>query len=174
MQDYVVIGSTKKPFGVHGELKVDIADAYLEDFLQAKVLFLKVKGKPVPYFVENIRMGGTPLLKLEEVDDKETAATIGARELLLRKGDLLSPDQRQLEVEPTFHYQDCLGFTIVDAKEGELGTIQEIAEFPQQEMAVTKYQGREILIPLHPLLIDSIDPEKKEVLMTLPEGLLEL
>ena len=48
MEEYVNIGYTKKPFGITGELKVHIEEEYLEDFLQAKVFFLKMNGKPVP------------------------------------------------------------------------------------------------------------------------------
>lgn len=174
MEEYIKIGTTKKPFGVKGELKVDIQEAYLEDFLHAKVLFIKRRGKPVPYFVEDIRVAGMPLVKFEEISSKELAGELGGSELLLRLTDVLPEEQRQLEVEETSEYSRLLGYEILEAVAGRVGRIEEILEFPQQEMAALTYQGKPLLIPLNPHFIDSIDPQKKIVQMTLPEGLLDL
>ncbi len=44
---------------------------------------------------------------------------------------------------------------------------------PQQEMAFLDYKGAEVLIPLNVQLIVSINEEKQEILMDLPEGLLD-
>ena len=51
MKEMILIGKTKKASGVKGELKVNIDEKYLEDFLQATVLFLTIQGKNVPFFV---------------------------------------------------------------------------------------------------------------------------
>ncbi len=174
MKEYIQIGKTKKPFGVAGALKVDIEEAFLEDFLLAKVLFLRIKGKPVPYFVENIEVKGMPLLKLEDVDNKESAHKIGGSDILLREADIIPEDQRQLEVEETIEFARLKGFMIQDVNLGQIGKIDNIEEFPQQEMAIVWYKEKEVLIPLNEGLIESIDQEGRVVRMDLPEGLLKL
>lgn len=174
MEEYIKIGTTKKPFGVKGELKVDIQEAYLEDFLHAKILFINRRGKPVPYFVEEIRVAGMPLVKFEDVSNKEIAGKLGGSELLLRLSDVLPEEQRQLEVEEETEYSRLLGYEIVEATAGKIGRIEEVLEFPQQEMAALSYKGKDLLIPLNQQFINTIDAQKKRIQMTLPEGLLDL
>ncbi|MEZ4981134.1 MAG: hypothetical protein R2769_06010 [Saprospiraceae bacterium] len=48
MEDLVKVGQTKKPHGVKGELKVYIDDAYYEDFILSKVVFLKLRELSCP------------------------------------------------------------------------------------------------------------------------------
>ena len=67
MESYVSIGYTRKPVGIKGELRLHVEERYLEDFLQAKVLFLEMGGAPVPYFVESIRIAKTPIVKFEDI-----------------------------------------------------------------------------------------------------------
>ncbi len=174
MKEYIQIGKTKKPFGLTGELKVDIEEAFLEDFLLAKILFLRIKGKPVPYFVEGIQVKGMPLLKLEDVDNKETAVKIGGSDILLREEDIIPEEQRQLEVEETIEFARLKGFMIQDLNLGPIGKIEAIEEFPQQEMAIVSYKEKEIMIPLNERLIEEIDYEQRIVKMDLPEGILKL
>jgi 16S rRNA processing protein RimM len=55
-----------------------------------------------------------------------------------------------------------------------IGNIEEVREFPQQEMAIIIRKNSEILIPLNASLIEAIDKEANTVEMNLPEGLLEM
>lgn len=166
----VSIGFCKKPHGIGGELKVQIEAEYLEDFLHAEVIFIEMGGKQVPYFVENIRSGNEILIKLEDVNSREAASPLAAKEIFLREKDL-SPEE---EDEEDFDYQDFIGFQIIDTEAGMIGEIENIIEYPQQMMAVLQYQGREILIPLHENLIHDINIEDQTLLMNLPIGLLDL
>ena len=45
---------------------------------------------------------------------------------------------------------------------------------PQQEMFAITYKKRELLIPVSKDYIVKIDHDKKEILMDLPDGLLDL
>ncbi len=176
MSKYVKIGSIKKPFGVNGELKVDVDPAFLEDFALAKVVFVEVKGKPLPFFVESIRVTNAPLLKVEEVDNKEAASKISNSDLMLQAKDILPADARTLEVEEeeTLEYRRCVGYDLVDSNTGPIGAIAEVLEYPQQEMALVKLGEKELLIPLHAQLILEIDEGKRILKMDLPEGLLDI
>lgn len=174
MDNYIAIGTTKKPFGVQGELKVEVDDAFLEDFLRAKVLFVNTKGKPVPYFVEAISEKSATLVKFEDINSKEAANQIGGQQLFLRSQDIIPEDDRQLIVEASLAYGRLVKFQILDQELGAIGTIDEIVEFPQQEMAVVNYRQKEVLIPLNEALIVSIDQDERVVHMRLPEGLLDI
>jgi 16S rRNA processing protein RimM len=173
---YVNIGYTQKTHGVAGELKVFVLERYWEDFLKNERFFLDVKGVKVPYFVENLRGGGTPIVKFEDVDTREAAIGLQSRELFLRREDLVPEHERELEVEADegLEFSHLLGFQVTDETLGDLGVIGEIVEIPQQEMAVLHYRGREVLVPLNRQFIRSVDEAGKKVVMDLPEGLMDL
>mgnify|MGYP003841375859 CR=1 FL=1 len=50
-----------------------------------------------------------------------------------------------------------MNFTLVDAEIGELGKIEDVIEFPQQEMAVISHNEKEVFIPLHESLIEKLN-----------------
>ncbi len=172
---YINIGHTRKTHGVNGEMKVAIEERYLEDFLKNERIFLDIKGVKVPYFVASVRGKGDMIMLLEEVTNKEAAFALQSREIHLRETDLIPDHQRELEIEPEeeLEYAHLVGFQLMDKTLGEVGSIREVLDMPQQEMAFLDYQGREVLVPLNAQLIVSVDKKSRTVHMDLPDGLLE-
>lgn len=172
---YVIIGRTRKAHSLTGELKVSIEERYLEDFMKNERIFLDIKGLKVPYFIAGVRGGGEMILKLEEVDNRDTALLLQSREVLLREQDLLPDHAREFEFEEEegLQYGHLAGFMLVENTLGEIGIIDEVLEMPQQEMAFLKYKNREVLVPLNEQFIHKISVEDQRVWMDLPEGLLE-
>ncbi len=172
---YINIGYTKRTHGLKGEIKLVVEDRYLEDFLKNERIFVDVKGAKVPFFIEGVRGKGEMILKLEDVDSLDAAYGIQSREIFLREQDLVPLQDRELDIEEeTLEYEYITGFLLVDKTAGEIGRIDEVIEIPQQEMAMLKYKGREILIPLNERLVTSVDEKAKKVFMDLPEGLLDM
>ena len=173
MDDYVSIGFTKKPYGIKGELKLKILDAYLEDFARAEVLFLGIDGRKIPFFVEAVRMDGPLLIKFEEKDTKESASQLAGKEIFLRELDLSFDEKRKNSVAD-LKFTAYVGYILEDVNFGKIGTIKEVIEYPQQEMAIVLYKEKERLIPLNEHLVVRIDKDEQKILLDLPEGLLEL
>lgn len=173
MSEYQSIGFTKKTYGIKGELKLNIPDKNLEDFAQAEVLFLLINGRKIPYFVESVNYENPFTLKFEDINSKETALELTGSEIFMRTKDLLPETEKVLEVEELV-YEKYVRYKIQDTTLGLLGEIEDIVEYPQQEMAVLKIEDKEVLIPLNEQLIISIDAATKIIMMDLPEGLLEL
>jgi 16S rRNA processing protein RimM len=173
MDKLVKIGFTKKPHGLKGEIKLQIDDQYLEDLMETEVVLLTIKGKPTPYFIEDIRVGNAILAKFEDVDTVEAANEIASKEMSLREQDILTDEERTYEEEAGMEYEDCVGYKIMD---GDLlvGEIEEVVEFPQQEMAILTREGKDILIPLNVAFVLKRDDATKTIFMELPKGLLDL
>lgn len=172
MEELVEIGRSAKSHGLDGGMKFKIKDEFLEDFLSAEVIFIEVKGQPVPYFIEDI-IGIQMVVMLDGISTKEAAAVISKKKVLLRKSDLIPEEEKQFEIEG-LKYAPYIGFNLIDVQLGSLGEIVEIVEYPQQEMAGITYKGKEILIPLNNDFIEDIKIEEKEILMSLPEGIVEV
>lgn len=173
MEELVEIGRTKKPHGVKGELKLYVDEAYFEDLLRTKVVFIRVRGTFMPYFVESVRSGHFVILKLEDVNNREDALAIGGKEISLRASDIIAEEDREFEIEGLV-YEHLVGYTIIDKEAGMVGIIDDVIEMPQQEMAEVKYKGKDVLIPLHEDFFEEIKEQEKEIHMLLPEGLLDL
>lgn len=171
MENLVAIGYTKKPHGLKGELKVQIEELYLDDFLEAETIFLDLRGKKLPFFIESVREGNEILLKLEDVDSKEAADGLSSKEVFLRESDIIPLDEREMEPDD---FTQFMGYQIKDTELGLIGEIEDVIEYPQQMMAALTYQDREILIPMNAAFIKEIQKENKIIIMELPEGLLEL
>ncbi len=172
LDKYINIGFTKKTYGSKGQVKVVIHEQFIEDFARLGHVFIPLHGKPAPFFIENIDVVGDILLKIEDINSPEDARSITSKDLLLREQDLKSAIVEPVKSDLEFAAME--GFLLIDSNYGEVGTIKEVQEFPQQEMAVVDSKNKEIFIPLHADLIESIDKKGKKITLRLPEGLLEL
>ena len=170
MDKYIAIGRVSKTHGVDGALKLKIKDRYWDDFAEAKVLFVESAGKVVPYFIEEFRGGLDPIVKFEDLNQREPAQALSGKEIFMRESDLL-PEAAEVNVS---QYERYLGYLLQDVELGELGKIEEVVESPGQYLAFLEYQGREVTIPLNPVFIKSVDHKSEIVLVDLPEGLLDL
>lgn len=168
MNNYIQIGYTKKTHGVNGELKIVVEEEFIEDFDAVEVLFLKIKGQFTPYFIESVRSPKNPIIKFEEVNTKEAAFEMMHTEVFLRSSEVSEKEETIITI------QIYEGFTIIDKNLGQIGTIESVIEFPQQDMAFVTYKGNEVMIPLNDAIVTQINEDKKELIVELPEGLLEL
>ena len=152
---------------------MQVKEEFLEDIFNLKVVFLKINGKQIPYFVESVKIGNAVLIKFEDINSPEATIAIASKEVYARAEDLTPEKDRLFEAEK-LEFERYSGFTIIDTEKGRVGVIKEVVEFPQQEMALVDYKKKEILIPLNHELIDSINEAEKEMILNLPEGLLDL
>ncbi len=170
MEKLIEIGYTQKPHGLNGEIKVVVEEIYEDDFYEAKIVFLDIKGKQLPYFLDSVRGGNALIVKFEEVKSKDEAMMIGGKKMFLREADVSVEALEAVDLE--FKYLE--GYTIYDVEWGEIAVINEVIEMPQQEMAMIRYKNRDVLVPLNEFLIVQIDDDAKIVAMDLPDGLLEM
>ncbi len=168
----LLIGYTKKPHGLKGEIKLDVEDKYLDALLETEVLLLNIKGKETPFFVEDIRIGNAIIAKFEDVNTPEEALSISSKEIYIKE-ELISEEVIAAIYDPE-DPENWTGFTVIDLTYGTLGVIDSVQEYPQQFMGMVEYNQKQVLIPLHPNLIVKLDSENKVLKVDLPEGLLEL
>lgn len=170
--NYTQIGHTGKPHGITGELKMVVKERYERDALQANVLFLEIKGNPVPFFVEDLSIGNAWIVKLEDVNSREQANSISGKGIFLRKSDLLPPEPADPDADPD--YELLAGYLLIDQSSGPVGLIEAVYDLGTHSLAGVRYQDREVLVPLHRQLIVDLREDVGELVMDLPQGLLDL
>ena len=173
METHISIGHTEKPHGINGELKLTIKEAYLDVLDGIDLFFLKVKGKLTPYFLEELRVGNNLIAKFEDINDRNAALALGSQEIWVRITDLPADDEGEVE-RSHLKYGLCAGYTLIDETLGAIGVLEEVVEYPSQEMGILMRNNKEVLVPLHDLYIKNIDKKTKKLFVDLPEGLLDL
>lgn len=167
--NYIQVGILGRTHGLKGELKFRIEEEYIDDFNEANVIFIKNKGHHAPYFIESIR--SSSIIKFEDTDNVEAAKILQSLPIFLKEEDISIAAAEPLE---ELIYQYIKGYKMIDDLLGELGEIQAVEAYPQQEIAIVSYQNKEVLIPLNEFIILDIDENSQEVRVSLPEGLLEI
>ncbi len=174
-EELVEIGYTQKPHGVSGEIKIFVEDDFIDDLDYLEVLFLNIKGNNLPYFLEKLRGATWNIIKFDDIDSREKANKISHSTVYVRKSDLQRTEEEIVEefVQELF-YDHCTGYEIIDAHDGSLGLIQEVLEYPQQELAIVMINNQEVLLPLNEVTVQKLDDDNKKIFVEMPEGIIEL
>ena len=162
---FVKIGTILKPVGTSGELKVEIGDEFIEDFVESSHIFIKINGAYVPYFIEDMRENNYILFKMEEVDSPEAASKFTLKDIFLREKDLRTTDIVRDSTKTGW-----IGFEIWNEQE-LAGIIEDIEIYPGQVMAMMRRKEQLVMIPLADALITDVSDTKKRIYMSLPEGI---
>ena len=167
--DYIHIGKIVATHGVNGELILKHALNKTLSFKETGALFIEhPRNNYLPYFVQSGKGRSTEesLILLEGIQNKEDA-----HKLLQKSVWLLQEDFNKLADKSAII--GLIGYLLIN--DGEvLAPIEEIIEQPHQILVRITLKGKEALVPLHEETLDKIDRKKKEVHVTLPDGLLEV
>lgn len=165
-EDVYRIGQIGKPHGVKGELSFHFEDDVF-DRTDADYLILEVDGILVPFFFEEYRFRTdvTAYIKFCDVDTEVQARELtGSEVFFLRSVAHQDGTCRS--------WAQLLGFSLIDATTGrQIGVILSIDNTTLN--VLFELEGGK-LIPANEELITSIDGEKRQIFITLPEGLLDL
>ena len=168
--DCYLLGYIVKSHGTKGQLVFHLDVDYPEEYEEIESVFLEIKGELIPYFVEsfNLQKKGRAIVQLEGLDTMEKALALVGTSLFMPLDTL-----EELE-DDQFYYHEIQGFEVLDENLGSLGTVREVYSVATQNLIVLDYQGSEVLIPIVEGIVLKADRQKKQVLVNLPDGLLEV
>ena len=150
------IAKILKSNGTDGGLLVGMRDICTEDINLKEPVFIEFDGLPVPFFILDITPKGTSkaIVHLNDVVCLEDAEEIVGRAVYVE-----SEDSQEEE-------EDFLGWTVFD-KKTRVGVVDGFEDIPGNPCLAIG----DVLIPLHEDFVISIDEEKMELVLDLPEGL---
>ncbi|MGN6616813.1 MAG: ribosome maturation factor RimM [Ilyomonas sp.] len=169
MNDYINIGRIVATFGLKGEVILQHALGKKTTLKGVEAVFVEDrKGAYLPWFIESSKAKDQQeiYLKIDGIDSKEQA-----HKLIQKQVWLLNDDFRKVvgKSSPIA----LLGFELVN-EGAPLGTVEEVIEQPHQVLLRITINNKEALIPLHEETLNKIDQKKKQVHVTLPDGLLDI
>ncbi|HEX2532253.1 MAG TPA: ribosome maturation factor RimM [Chitinophagaceae bacterium] len=166
---YYKVGKLVSTFGVKGELVLKHHLGKKSSLKGLEALFVEERKESfIPWFIESARIKNEEevYLKLQGVDTREAAVKLTQKEVWLAEEDFKKFSAKSSPI-------NLLGFDVVE--EGEvLGRISEVIEQPHQLLCTIDLGGKPAYIPLHEETILKIDRRKRQVNVSLPEGLLDI
>ncbi len=165
----ITIGKAVKPFGVKGEMKIEMLTDFPERFNGLRRVYLiSPAGKETVCEVKSVRYAnGIPFLLFSGYDSPEKAKTLN--------GWLVKvPEEEAVPLpEGSYYWFELMGMEVVSDSGETLGPIVDIFETGSNDVYVVKCGGKEIYLPATREVIRQVDRGAKRMVVHLIDGLLE-
>ncbi|MGB7537634.1 MAG: ribosome maturation factor RimM [Anaerolineales bacterium] len=163
--DYLAVARVRRPFGVRGELLLEILTDFPARLAQNELLY--AGDARVPCEVETIRRHGTDMvLQLKSVRDCDAAEKM--------RGEVFSIRVDDLPPLPAgvYYLHQIEGLEVVTEQGERLGRVMEILKTGANDVYVVQGDKGEILLPAIPQVIREVRLEEKRIVARLMEGLI--
>ncbi|MCL1937075.1 MAG: ribosome maturation factor RimM [Candidatus Azobacteroides sp.] len=167
--DLIKIGRFGRPHGIKGEISFYFTNDSFDNEA-CPFLICELDGIFVPFKIEKSRFisDSTALILLK-------GKSSDAQVRLLAQKEVYFPKQyiEENPAEDGHSWEYFTGFTLIDERKGEIGSIAEVDTSTLNALFVIKKDHDELLIPATDDIIAHIDEKQKKIYVELPEGLLE-
>jgi 16S rRNA processing protein RimM len=167
--DHYLLGSLLKTTGIKGEIILKFNNDCLEKIQKLESIFIDIDNKLVPFFIEEIRpkSSTTAIVKLEGLDEDEKSIEFIDSEFYV------SFEQVKILQIDADEFIDIIGYKIFDQNKKLIGEVIEFIDIPKNPLLNVKTEKREILIPAKDELIIEVDDDLQEIMINIPDGLLD-
>lgn len=169
MTNYFNIGKFVATFGVKGELILKHSLGKKTSLSGLETVFIEEKKDSfLPYFIEGTRIKSESevYIQLEGINAKEQAQRLVQKPIWLTAADFHKYAGKSAPIS-------LLGYHVIH-EGSDLGEILEVIEQPHQLLCRIELNGKEVLLPVHTETLQKVDKNKKQVILDLPEGLLDI
>lgn len=169
-EDCFYLGKIAKKFSFKGEVLLYLDTDQPELYENMESVFVELNNHLIPFFIEKSSFHKNDLLRVafEDVRNEQQADEIVGASIYLPLKMLPKLSGNK------FYFHEVIGFTVTDGRLGLVGTIKSIIDNTAQPLFELEHEGRNILIPMVDHFIIKVDRVKKDIMMDLPEGLVEM
>lgn len=179
------IAQVLKSNGTDGELVMGFRDIDPDDISTTEPLFIYFDGLPVPFFIERLTRRGQnkALVHLTDIETFRDAEEIVGQKVYSDSHDF-EEDEDDLSMligwtllapaESTADADASYGDSGIEDEFMEIGEITDFADIPNNPCIEVKTKNGTVMIPLHEDFVISLDPESREIIMKIPEGLIAI
>ncbi len=164
------LGKVVSKYSFKGEVLVKLDTDEPEIYEGMESVFVDLGKNLVPFFIVKSQLHKSSLLrvKFEDVSDETTADSLLGKSIFLPLSFLPQLTGNQ------FYYHEIIGFTMIDAKHGNIGIIESVNDSSSQVLFEVKKNEKELLIPVSDDIISQVDRDSKTIFVNTPEGLVDL
>jgi len=171
-KELIEIGQLGKPHGIKGELNAVIDESV--DIGRLEKAALDIDGIYVPFFFNSIRpkRRDSVIVEIDGIDSEEKAAKLVNKTIYAFIADDVKTED---EDDGGLYASDLIGYAIVHADGRKAGVITDINDSTENALFIVELPNKKsAYVPIADELIDEINEEEKYIVMTLPEGILDL
>ena len=158
------VGKILKSNGIDGGILVNFREVDPDDIQLTEPVFIYFDGLPVPFFIRDLSKKGydKAVVHLNDVETLKDAEEIVGQGLFM--------DESLFEDEPQEDdFSALVGWTVKG-----VGKVLDFIDIPANPCLEVDNGGKAVMIPVNEDFIVSVDPDRMELEMDLPEGLLDL
>ena len=160
----LIVGRILAPWGIRGEVKVEVLTDFPERFAPQKVLYLNAR----PLEIESCRPHKQHLVvKLATIDSVEDAEKLRGQALTIPRSELSRLPEGQ------YYTFQIIGLAVLTTEGEHLGQVTDIMATAGNDVYIVKGKRGEILIPAIEDVVKSIDLEEGKMVIEAIEGLLD-
>ena len=160
----LIVGRILAPWGIRGEVKVEVLTDFPERFAPQKVLYLNAR----PLEIESCRPHKQHLVvKLATIDSVEDAEKLRGQALTIPRSELSRLPEGQ------YYTFQIIGLAVLTTEGEHLGQVTDIMATAGNDVYIVEGKRNEILIPAIEDVVKYIDLEKGEMVIEAIEGLLD-
>lgn len=169
-EDIVNIGRFAKPHGIKGEINLMLSKEVSFDEWDEPYIICEIDGMFIPFYLEEYRYKSDTalLVKMENINSDGAAREFSNREAYCPPDVILENNDDDLT------WNHFIGYKVLDDVHGLLGEITDIDESTINILLVINHKDTELLIPAVEELILTVDHDNKQLIVELPDGLLDL
>jgi 16S rRNA processing protein RimM len=162
--EFLIVGYILAPWGIRGEVKVEVVTDFPERFAPRKLVYLNTR----PIEIESCHPHKQHLVvKLATIDSVEDAEKLRGQDLTIPSSELSRLPEGQ------YYTFQIIGLDVLTTDGEHLGQIADIMTTASNDVYIVKGKRGEILIPAIEDVVKSIDLEKGEMVIEAIEGLLD-
>lgn len=162
--DSIVVGRVVAPWGVKGELKVEVITDFPDRFSPEEQVY--IDGSPVTIEMSRWHKGMV-ILKLANIDSVEAVEKIRGQFMEVPQGQV-----RSLSENEYYQFQ-VVGLEVWTTNGEFLGRITQILPTGNNDVYVVRSEDREVLIPAIDDVVKSVELEQGRIVIEVIEGLLQ-
>ena len=160
----LIVGRILAPWGIGGEVKVEVLTDFPERFAPQKVVHLNAR----PLEIESCRPHKQHLVvKLATIDSVEDAEKLRGQDLTIPSSELYPLPEGQ------YYTFQLIGLDVLTTEGQYLGQVTDIMATAGNDVYIVEGEGGEILIPAIEDVVKSIDLEEGKMVIEAIEGLLD-
>lgn len=169
-KELIELGVAGAAVGVKGELRLNLYSSSDRNIFKGQRLYLERRSSGRWLTVQSERgQKGFPVVKFEEISDRNEAGTLTGSSILIDSRDLKELPRDEVYVK------DLIGLTVYDrANNSIIGSVKDVLTNTAQPVyVVSRDRGKDVLIPGVPTFIKDIDLEDGRLEVELIPGFIE-
>ena len=169
-EDCFYLGKIVTKYSFKGEVVIKLDTDEPELYKEMESVYVEFGSNLVPFFIQksSLHKGNQLRVQFEDVYSDEEADSILKCGIYLPMSLLPKLDGNK------FYFHEVIGFTVVDLKFGEVGSIVHIHDKAAQPLFEIDRDGKDVFIPMIDDFIKKVDRVNKKIEVETPEGLIDL